>query len=457
MMKKIKIIMEGVLCLMLIAFGELKAQDTLPDLRQIYQSIDLELALEIFYAILLTFALIIVFMILKRIKKRLFLWIEVHGAAKINIVKVKNVEILTDDQEVRLYKFVVGLLYNILLIITLFVYFTSEFSIFPETKHLAEKLYGYVKEPLIFLGKGTIDYLPNIIFITIIITVAHYMLKVIHFFFDALEREVLKIKGFHAEWSQPTFALVRILFIFFVLVLIFPYLPGSDSEAFKGISIFAGVIFSMGSSSAVANAISGIVLTYMRPYREGDRVELDKTVGIVVEKNLLVTRLRTIKNVEITIPNSIILNHHITNYSAVSKKMGVWLNTTVTIGYDVPWRKVHDMLIKAAESTPLIDLSSKPFVLQTALNDFYVSYQINALLRDAVQMDNVLSNLHQNIQDIFFQEGVEIMSPHYSALRDGNTTAIPESYRKSGHMHKGFIVKTENIVNTGHIVNTEKL
>lgn len=423
--------------------NEVSAQDSLPDIRKLYTSENVELALEIFYAILLTVLLIIVLRILKRFKKRIFLWIEKHGAEKINIVKVKDVEILTDDQEVRLYKFVVNFIYLIILAITIFVYFTSEFSIFPETKHIAEMLYGYVKEPFIFLIKGTIEYLPNLVFIAIIITIAHYVLKVIHFIFDALERQVLKINGFHPEWSQPTFALVRILFIFFVLVMIFPYLPGSDSEAFKGISIFAGVIFSMGSSSAVANVISGIVLTYMRPFREGDRVELDKTVGVVVEKTLLVTRLRTIKNVDITIPNSLILNHHITNYSAVSKKHGVWVNTTVTIGYDVPWRQVHELLIAAAERTELVDVGTKPFVLQTALNDFYVSYQINALLRDAVQMDNVLSELHKNIQDAFFDAGVEIMSPHYSALRDGNATAVPESYLKPEHSGKGFIFKTE--------------
>ncbi len=419
------------------------AQDSLPDIRQIYKRVNVELALEIFYAVLLTVVLIFIIKVLKRVRKRIFLWIEHHGAEKINIVKIKNVEILTDEQEVRLYKFVVNLFYFVILGILIFVYFTSEFSIFPETKYIAEMLYGYVKQPLVFLGKGAVDYFPNLVFIIIIITIAHYTLKVIHFFFDTLERQVLKINGFHPEWSQPTFALVRILFVFFVLVIIFPYLPGSDSDAFKGISIFAGVIFSMGSSSAVANVISGIVLTYMRPFREGDRVELDKTVGVVVEKNLLVTRLRTIKNVDVTIPNSLILNHHITNYSAVSKQLGLWLNTTITIGYDVPWRQIHELLITAAEKTTMIDTSTKPFVLQTALNDFYVSYQINALLRDAAQMDNVLSELHKNIQDVFFEAGVEIMSPHYSALRDGNATAIPESYFRPEHSGKGFIFKNE--------------
>ncbi|MCS7084821.1 MAG: mechanosensitive ion channel family protein [Bacteroidia bacterium] len=438
-MKKLKWpLAAGVFCAQI---PSLEAQNDLFGIRRLHPNIDVELVLEIFYALLVTAALVVFYKILQRLRRRIFRWIEKYGAAKINIVKINDVEILTDDQEVRLYKFVVNLIYYLILGIVAFVYFTTEFSIFPQTEHLADLLFEYIKQPFIFLAKGTVEYFPNLVFIAIIVTLAHYVLKVIHFFFDALERQVIKLKGFYPEWSQPTFALVRILFIFFVLVMIFPYLPGSDSEAFKGISIFAGVVFSMGSSSAVANVISGIVLTYMRPFKVGDRVELDKTVGMVVEKNLLVTRIRTIKNVDITIPNSTILNHHITNYSAIAQKQGLWVNTTVTIGYDAPWRQIHQLLITAAERTALIDKSVKPFVLQTALNDFYVSYQINALLRDANQMDNVLSELHQHIQDVFFEAGVEIMSPHYTSIRDGNAAAIPEPYVKPEHMSKGFVFK----------------
>jgi small-conductance mechanosensitive channel len=164
----------------------------------------------------------------------------------------------------------------------------------------------------------------------------------------------------------------------------------------------------------------------MRAFRIGDRVRISDTVGDVIEKTLLVTRVRTIKNEDITIPNSMILNSHIVNYSAVIDQSGLILHTGVTIGYDAPWRKVHELLIHAALNTKYILKEPAPFVLQTSLNDFYVSYEINAYTDMPSKMAVIYSELHQNIQDSFNAGGVEIMSPHYSSLRDGNTTTIPE-------------------------------
>jgi small-conductance mechanosensitive channel len=225
--------------------------------------------------------------------------------------------------------------------------------------------------------------------------------------------------------------------------VIFPYLPGSDSKIFQGVTVFLGILFSLGSSSAIANMVSGIVLTYMRPYKIGDRIKVGEATGDVVEKNLLVTRLRTIKNEDITIPNATILSGHTTNYTTVAKTMGLILNTTVTIGYDVPWQTVHNLLITAAEATDGVSSEPKPFVLQTALNDFNVSYQVNAYTALSNQMAGVYSRLHQNIQDKFNEAGVEIMSPHYTALRDGNHIQIPENYVPEGYTKPGFKVEGE--------------
>jgi small-conductance mechanosensitive channel len=218
----------------------------------------------------------------------------------------------------------------------------------------------------------------------------------------------------------------------------FPYLPGSDSPAFKGISIFLGVLFSLGSSSAVANVIAGVILTYTRAFKIGDRVQIADTVGDVMGKTLLATHVKTIKNVYITIPNSLVLGSHIINFSASAQGQPLILHTGVTIGYDAPWRQIHALLIAAAAATPGILPEPKPFVLQTSLDDFYVAYEINAYTDQPSGMALIYSNLHQNIQDKFNEAAVEIMSPHYHAVRDGNVTAIPENYLPHDYVPAAF-------------------
>jgi small-conductance mechanosensitive channel len=210
-----------------------------------------------------------------------------------------------------------------------------------------------------------------------------------------------------------------------MLVIIFPYLPGSDSPAFKGVSVFLGVLLSLGSSSAINNIIAGLVITYMRPFKIGDRIRIGETVGDVIEKSMLVIKVRTIKNEEITVPNSTVLSSNTTNYSAMAEGTGLILHTTVTIGYDVPWRDMHAALLKAADRTELILKEPAPFVLQTSLDDFYVSYQLNAYTRAASQQVQVYSDLHRHILDSCAEAGIEIMSPHYRAMRDGNASTIP--------------------------------
>jgi small-conductance mechanosensitive channel len=242
---------------------------------------------------------------------------------------------------------------------------------------------------------------------------------------------------------MPTYNIIRVLLFAFMFVVIFPYLPGSDSKVFQGVTVFLGILFSLGSSSAISNMVSGIVLTYMRPYKIGDRIKVGDVTGDVVEKNLLVTRLRTIKNEDITIPNATILSGHTTNYSTVAKTMGLILNTTITIGYDVPWQTVHNLLISAAEATDGVLTEHKPFVLQTGLNDFNVAYQLNAYTASSNQMAAIYSRLHQNIQDKFNEAGVEIMSPNYFALRDGNHIQIPDGYVPEGYSKPGFKVDGE--------------
>ena len=234
---------------------------------------------------------------------------------------------------------------------------------------------------------------------------------------------------------------MRFLLIAFGLVVAFPYLPASDSPAFTGVSVFMGVLVSLASSSALSNMIAGIVLTYTGAFRLGDRVRIGDAFGDIVETSLLATRIRTIKNEEVTIPNSIALGSAVTNYTREARTLGLILHTSVTIGYDAPWRRVHELLVGAALATPGVLHEPRPFVWQTSLNDFYVTYEINAYTRSAREMIDIYAALHSNIQDSFYAAGVEIMSPHVTAIRDGNAVAIPEALRPRDYEAPSFRVE----------------
>jgi len=229
-----------------------------------------------------------------------------------------------------------------------------------------------------------------------------------------------------------------------MFIVIFPYLPGSESPVFQGVSVFLGIIFSLGSSSVISNMVAGLVMTYMRPFQIGDRIKIGDIIGYVIEKTPFVTRIKTPKQEYITVPNSNILSGNVVNYSTSKENDGIILHTTVTIGYDVPWRQVHEELIKAAIKTRDINSEPKPFVLQTSLDDFYVSYQLNAFSDDPNEQPRIYSELHQNIQDGFNESGIEILSPHYRAARDGNMVTIPASYLPKDYKVPSFRVENVN-------------
>ncbi len=287
-----------------------------------------------------------------------------------------------------------------------------------------------------------VAYAPNAFYILVIAVLTRIVLRVLRAAFRELEAGRVTISGFHPDWARPTLNIVRILVIALAAVSIFPYLPGSGSPAFQSISIFIGVLVSLGSSSAVANAIAGVILTYMRPFAVGDRIRSGEAEGMVLEKNLLVVRLRTDKNEEVTLPNATVLGAHVVNFSARARREGLLVHTSVTIGYAEPWRKVHALLLAAARGSPGLVEEPAPFVLQTALDDFYVHYQLNVTCRDPVPLPAILAALHERIQDQFAAAGVEIMSPHYTALRDGHGVAYPEAFRKPGVEPGRFRVET---------------
>lgn len=378
------------------------------------------------FTLLATAALLLLLRLLRWFFPRVYGKIESWRATRIPSIRLQRLELLSAS---RITDFLLGatrVLRIALTVLLFYFYIPLVLSFFPWTQRYAGRIVGYVTGPLEQVGQGLLGYLPNLFFIAVIVLVTRYVIALVHFFFRAIESGTINFRGFHRDWAEPTFKIVRFLVIAFAIVVLFPYLPGAQSPAFRGISIFLGVLFSLGSSSAVSNVVSGVVLTYTRAFQVGDRVQIGETTGDVLERTLLVTRLRTIKNVEVTIPNGMVLGSHILNYTSEAANRGLILHTSVTIGYNADWRQVHQLLIDAALATDQVQADPPPFVLQTALNDFFVTYELNATTRAPRKMAQVYSDLHRNIQDRFNAAGVEIMSPHYRAMRDGNAPAMPE-------------------------------
>ena len=355
----------------------------------------------------------------------------------------KDYIFLTVEQEIKTIEVLLKLFRWFTYVLLLYITLPIVFSIFPFSRHWADALFQLIWSPFKGVIRAVWDYIPNLISILVIYFVMRYFIKFVRYIFHEIESEKLNISGFHADWAMPTYSIIKFLLYAFMFVMIFPYLPGSDSNIFKGVSVFIGILFSLGSSSAIANMVAGLVITYMRPFKIGDRIKIADVSGDVVEKSLLVTRIKTIKNEIITIPNSSVLTGNTTNYTSIAKENGLVIHTTVTIGYDIPWRIMHETLIEAALKTEMILQEPKPFVLQTGLDDFYVSYQINAYTNEASKQALIYSNLHQNIQDVCNEKGIEILSPHYRAARDGNTTTIPPQYRPDNYQPEGFVVNID--------------
>ena len=313
----------------------------------------------------------------------------------------------------------------LIIVFFLLMYLPFLFSFLPWTQGIVDIFYGYIATPVKFVVHGLINFIPDLFFIIIILVIARYFVRVLRDMAEDIETEKLILKGFPKDWAQPTVKLFSIIVYAFAIVMVFPHLPGSNSPAFKGVSLFLGVLFSLGSTSAIANIVAGIVITYMRPFQIGDRVKIMDTVGDVVDKTLLVTKLKTLKNEDVTIPNALIINNHLVNYTANAKDEGLILHTSITLGYDVDYDLVEKLLLRAAKQAMLIQRDPKPFVLQKSLEDNYVSYELNVYTKQAAKMALIYSDLNRKILDVFNEAKVEILSPKYVASRDGNMSSVP--------------------------------
>ena len=298
------------------------------------------------------------------------------------------------------------------------LYLRYIFELFPYTRPAARSVAGFVVAPLLTMWASFVAKIPDLFFLAILVFVVRIILRMLRRFFDAVEQGRVHLPNFEQDWAAPTYKLMRPVVIAFAVVVGYPYIPGSGSEAFKGVSLFLGIIFSLGSSSFIANMIAGYSMTYRRAFKLGDVVQIGEVMGVVSGVRLQVTHVRTIKNEEVVVPNSQILNAAVTNFSSLAKSDGLILHTTVGIGYETPWRQVEAMLLEAARRTPGLMTEPPPFVFHLQLGDFCVTYELNVYCSQPRKMRATYTELHRHILDVFNEYGVQIMTPAYEGDPD---------------------------------------
>ena len=405
-----------------------------------------QLLKNIIYTVIATFAFLIISFAVIKISGKLFPFIRRLIESLTPGIQIGNIEIVSSSKISFFWLRVLRMIRLFILFLLTFNYATFVLRLFPWTRVFGESILGYFSRSLELVLSSIGKYLPNAFIIAIIIFVTYYLIRLIKPFFTAIERGNLVIPGFYTDWAKPTYNILLVIIIAIAAIVAFPYLPGFDSPAFRGVSVFLGLLLSLGSTSAIANVIGGIILIYTRAFRIGDHIQVGEVIGDLIEKNFLVIRICTPTNKIITIPNSSLLSSNVINFSISSRELNrnLIIQTTITLGYDLPWRKAHTTLIEAALETVHILKEPAPFVLQTSLDNFYISYQLNAYTNQPNLMVIIYSELHQNIQDKCNEAGIEILSPSYTSLRDGNTTTIPQNYLPSDYVAPPFRVQSSD-------------
>ncbi len=391
-------------------------------------------------ALIATTIAIIAWWLLNKVLPKIFDRIRRLQQERLRSVRLQGLQFLSGRQLAQIIATSFKIIRGFLIILLFYIYIPLVLSYFPWTQPLSIKLLQYFWSAINLVVNGIIGYIPNLFIIAVIGIFAYYSIRFSRLFFLGISRGAIRINGFYPEWADPTHNITVLIILGLAAVLIFPYLPASDSAGFQGISLFAGALFTLGSSTIIGNIISGIVLIYNRSFQVNDIINVNDKTGRVIEKTMLSTRIITPDNEIITIPNATLLVSDITNYNSVMRdtKNPLILKTTITLGYDVPWRKVHAILIDAANASEGIAKEPEPFVLQTSLDDFYVSYTLKVFTTTPEKMGIIYSQLHQNIQDKCNEADIEILSPHYSAVRDGHQITIPANYLPEDYKAPGF-------------------
>ena len=371
-------------------------------------------------AVVTTLIFLIIWFVVRKLSRKEIAAIEKRFAGQ------QMFKFVDGDSIVTVNNYAIRFVRLVLMVWVFIIYLNLVLSFFPWTFNLSARLFEWISTPVIHFGHGFVDHLPNLFALLVVIAITSFVLRSLKHLFEQIGEGKVRISGFYRDWADPTYRLVRIVIVVFAGVVAFPYIPGSSSPAFKGISIFMGVLVSLGSSSAVGNIVAGLVLTYMRPFVNGDFVEISGMRGIVVSRETFSTRLKTPTNEIISIPNASVSTNHIINFSRMAEKGGVNVGVEITLGYDIPWRTVYELLTASAKDVPDVLENPPPKVLQLELGDFYVKYKLIVSTRHPERRFPIRSNLSQNIQDNFAAAGVEIMSPHYQANRNGEDITIPK-------------------------------
>jgi small-conductance mechanosensitive channel len=380
------------------------------------------------YALAVTGVAILLLWGLRRLFRWLNDWSERSVRRRVQELASKSHQLVQAGTVWALIAGLLRLLRVVVYLVLAYFYLNTVLGLFPWTRPAARVLFQLILNPLESLWLGFLGALPDVAFLVVLWLVVRYILKVIRAFFKGVEMGRIKLEKFEADWAEPTFRIVRILVIAFAIVIAYPYIPGSESAAFKGVSVFLGVLFSLGSSSFIANMIAGMAMTYRGTFKDGDLIKVGEVVGRVEGVKLMVTRLRTAKNESVILPNSTILNNEVTNYSQQAQTQGLILHSMVGIGYDAPWRQVEAMLLEAAARTEGLKTEPRPFVLQKALGDFAVQYEINGYWQGSGSLLAIYSRLHANILDVFNEHGVQIMSPAYEGDPEAPKVVPPEKW-----------------------------
>ena len=361
--------------------------------------------------LLVLLAMVLFFSVLNYLFRKSKAYVKKRFELKFAPVIIRKYKLLNMQQALKILFWAMNVLRYIIIILALLIAILILFSIFPQTKNLAETLFDYILTPIKSIFFSIVDYVPNLFMIIVICLCVRYAIKGLRYICNEIGAGRLKISGFYADWAAPTFNLIRFFLYAFMIAMIYPYLPGSDSGVFQGISVFVGLILSLGSTAVIGNIVAGLVITYMRPFHVGNMIKLNDTIGTVMEKTPFVTRIRTLKNEIITIPNSFILSSQTTNYTASANNYGLIIHVAVGVCYDVPNTRVHELLLQAARMTKGVLSDREPFVLEKKFEDFYQQYEINAYIKDVNMISRIYSELHHNIQNLFIEAGVDLNVP----------------------------------------------
>jgi small-conductance mechanosensitive channel len=366
-------------------------------------------------ALLATIVFIVVVRAIRWSRRRLTSRLLAIAASRLPDVSLRGFTIFSGDTALAIVRRLVDALAWAAGLFAAYLWLAYVLTRFAYTRPWGEALGGYLRTTIGSLAFSAIGAIPGIFTVVIILVATRWLVRLVSAFFDAVQGGTVEVPWPHPETANATKRIATVLLWLFAIVVAYPYVPGSGSDVFKGVSVFAGLVISLGSSGIVNQAMSGLVLMYARAFKPGDYVRVGEIEGTVTMLGMLSTKVLTTKREEITLPNAVIVGTTVKNYSRTVAETGLIVYTGVTIGYDTPWRQVEAMLLIAAERTEGLRREPSPFVLKSALSDFYIEYQLNAVVETPEQRVRVLDRLHANILDCFNEYGVQITSPHYEA------------------------------------------